>query len=338
MAAAANPGCLWAVFPWLTAGRLFGSYRPRTVYWGIPGGQGLDNLPPGVPVLQHWLGRAVGYRGILSLGLFFMAYQLVTDGVGGLINAIVSVAAATVVVGTPGVLIFLVVALWRAGDNRPTAWRESRRLVRITALTSALILFALGDILPFVPDQYSFNGLWNYVNTGDPAGDPTGQSLADASSRETVLMFALWPVAWYLIFFLASSAYLVHNNSFGVAEGSVFEPYISAILAWSVAISFPILSTIGDDFIGVTASGLLVLGASIVTALAAYQLRTTGASLQTGPWASADGGGPERRPSVALNGIGLVIHLGFAAVFLFGLAVMLLFLFVNVLIRLPDLL
>ncbi|MCP4222488.1 MAG: hypothetical protein GY773_04000 [Actinomycetia bacterium] len=147
-----------------------------------------------------------------------------------------------------------------------------------------------------------------------------------------VLAFLLWPLAWYLLFFLPSSAYLVHNNSFGVNARSVFEPYISMIVAWSVAVSFPVLSAIGDDFIGVVGAALGFLGAGAVSLVAIYQIRRSDLSLRTGPWSGPSADQLPPTVAVGLSGLGRLIHLGFAAFYLLFLSVLLLFLAVNVIL------
>lgn len=276
------------ITPWAVAGRIFGSYRPKKllVFDTGPGAFGRIAASAELvsPVLEKWF----RVRWLFSLGTLVLLAPLAAADVGGLVQQAINICTTTMLVGAPSVLlILLVLRQIAAPGHRRTMIRQVRPALAVSAVALLLMLFAIGDYLPFWPDALSLNALSRGTWTDRPSGGSVLLSL-----------FVLFPLFLWLLAFVLCSAYLVHNNSFRVPGSTITDAVVNIWLAWAVAAANLVLMAIAGISYGVGTVLLAVLGAAVASAISGWELRVllaTGASFRTGPWGVAEpgnGGGP----------------------------------------------
>ncbi|APU15092.1 MULTISPECIES: hypothetical protein [Actinoalloteichus] len=270
-------GILRLIAPWRVARRLFGGYGPRSLilFDAAAYGRAGEAVDSAAPLLE----RLLQARVILSLGVLVLLVQLVDGGPDAFIAGLFEVTSATVISGIPGVLAIIVFCLIRAErGHRRRAAREMRPTIVIGLGALLLFLFTVGNQIPGWPAGFSFQGLIYAVMPRD----------FDLSGGRLLLSLVALPVLLWFIGFGLCAAYLIHNNSFGVAAGSVLDPLVGIWLACSVA-GFHLVGEHLDG--GITTASIVAAttGALGAGAISIWELRTmlrAGASFARGPWGS----------------------------------------------------
>lgn len=272
----------WTLFhpalPWGAARWLFGSYKPRTIL--------IASDAPTLPRLVGRLGtlipvaeKLMSAKTLLSVGSLVLIYQLIAAGPSAFFSQLWIVTGATVFLGTPLVAIAIVGTLLAVEKGqRRVAAREMSTAIRVTLVALFLVLYGAGHNVPLWPKILTLSYL-------DPYFAP---DLNDLGWTDLLVMlvllafFFLWAVPFGI-----SSAYLIHNNSFGLEGGTLLSPVVSIAVAWSVAIFGPVVSSVENRWIGIEATLIGLGSAVVVTFLSIFEyqaLRARGITLKNGPW------------------------------------------------------